>query len=107
MVTHGRLHPSDACELVSLNAVEPGRGIGTALLGVVEDTARDRGAARVWLITTNDNPQALGFYQWHGYRLVAVHAGAVDAARALKPSIPKRGVNGVPLHDELELEKRL
>ena len=41
-----------------------------------------------------------------GFRLVAVAPGAVDVARARKPSIPLIGEYGIPLHDELTLELR-
>jgi len=97
----------DGCELTSLNAQAPGRGIGTALLAAVEAVARAAGCRRLWLITTNDNVDALRFYQRRGYRLVAVHPGAVDAARQLKPTIPLVGAHGIPIRDELELEKQL
>jgi ribosomal protein S18 acetylase RimI-like enzyme len=93
-------------ELTSISAVTSGRGIGTALMNAVEEAARAGRAARLWLITTNDNLDALRFYQRRGYRLVAVHAGAVDVARKLKPSIPETGNYDIPLRDEIELEKR-
>ena len=56
------------------------------------------------LVTTNDNLAALGFYQRRGCGCGAVHRGAVDEARTLKPEIPLIGENGIPIHDELELE---
>lgn len=95
------------CEMVSLDAIEPRRGIGTALTAAVEAAAREHGCRRLWLITTNDNTDALRFYQRRGYRLRAVHPGAVDEARRLKPSIGRIGDHGIPIHDELELEKFL
>jgi N-acetylglutamate synthase-like GNAT family acetyltransferase len=95
------------CELVSLDALSPGRGIGSTLLAGVAQLARDHGCARVWLITTNDNLDALRFYQRRGMRLVTVHGGAADDARRLKPSIPVAGKHGIPIHDELELELRV
>jgi GNAT superfamily N-acetyltransferase len=95
------------CELTSINAVRSGRGVGTALLSAVEGAAQEAGANRVWLITTNDNMEALRFYQRRGYRLAALHLGTVDEARALKPSIPATGAHGIPIRDEIELEKRL
>lgn len=98
---------ANGCELVSLDAIDPRQGIGTTLLAAVEDRAARVGSCRVWLITTNDNLGALRFYQRRGYRIVAVHAGAVDEARRVKPAIPLRGDYGIPLHDEVELEKRL
>ena len=93
-----------ACEIVTLDSLQPNRGIGTALIEAVKDAARRAGCRRLWLITTNDNLHALGFYQRRGFRLVAVHPGAVDEARLLKPQIPLTGLDGIPIHDELELE---
>jgi N-acetylglutamate synthase-like GNAT family acetyltransferase len=94
-------------ELVTLNAEPPGRGIGTALLSATIDVARRRGRQRAWLITTNDNLDAVAFYQSRGLRLVAVHRGAVDEARRLKPQIPEVGPSGLPIHDELEMAVEL
>ena len=96
-----------ACELMSLNALSQGQGVGTLLLTAVEEAARQAGCSRVWLITSNDNLDAVRFYQRRGYRLVAVYPGAVDEARKVKPTIPLVGFHGIPLHDDWELEKRL
>lgn len=102
-----RIDPADGCELVSINAILPGRGIGSRLLADVEARARAAGCRRVWLITSNDNLDALGFYQRRGYRIVAVYPGAIDDARRIKPGIPLRAENGIEIHDELELAKVL
>jgi GNAT superfamily N-acetyltransferase len=93
-----------ACEVVTLNSVYENQGVGTALLDAVREAAGQAGCDRVWLVTTNDNLRALGFYQRRGYRLVAVHCDAVTRSRALKPSIPLVSPDGIPLRDELELE---
>lgn len=93
-----------ACEIVTLDSLRPDQGIGTALIEAVKAAAGAAGCRRLWLITTNDNLHALGFYQKRGFRLVAVHAGAVDAARRLKPEIPLIGNDGIPIRDEIELE---
>jgi ribosomal protein S18 acetylase RimI-like enzyme len=93
-----------ACEIVTLDSVRAGQGVGTALIAAVLSAARKQGCLRVWLITTNDNTQALRFYQKRGFELVALRRGAIHAARALKPSIPLVGNDGIPLRDELELE---
>jgi GNAT superfamily N-acetyltransferase len=97
--THG-----GQCEVVTLNSWLEGVGVGTALLDAVRRAAAEAGCRRVWLITTNDNLRALGFYQKRGFRLVAVYAGAVDEARERKPQIPVIGAHGIPLRDEIELE---
>jgi GNAT superfamily N-acetyltransferase len=94
----------DDCELVTLNAFERARGIGSALLTAVAHEARAGGCRRLWLTTTNDNLTAQRFYQRHGLRLVVTHRGAVDDARSLKPSIPLVGEHGIEIHDELEYE---
>lgn len=87
------------CEIVTLDAIVPGAGVGTALVAAVR--ARANGA--LWLVTTNDNTRALRFYQRLGFDLVAVHRDAVTAARAaLKPEIPETA-DGIPVRHELEL----
>ena len=94
----------DACEIVTLDSLREGRGIGTALIEAAKVAARQSGCRRLWLITTNDNLRALGFCQKRGFRLVAVYPGAMDAARRLKPEIPLLGNDGIPIRDEIELE---
>jgi GNAT superfamily N-acetyltransferase len=96
-----------SCEIVSLDAIVPRTGIGTILIEAVAKAARLAGCRRLWLVTTNDNLDALRFYLRRGFRLAAVHPGAVDDARRLKPSIPELGDFGIPIHDELELEQML
>jgi GNAT superfamily N-acetyltransferase len=96
------------CEVLTLHTAHQWRGVGTALLEAVERLAAGQGCRRLWLITTNDNLAALRFYQRRGFRLAALHRGAVDDARAsLKPEIPAVGEDGIAVRDELELEKRL
>jgi hypothetical protein len=56
------------------------------------------------LITTNDNLNALRFYQKRGLALVAVHRNALEESRRIKPEIPLIGSDGIPLRDEIELE---
>jgi GNAT superfamily N-acetyltransferase len=97
----------DECELVSLDSLCEGQGIGSALLAGVGEEAGRRGCRRLWLITTNDNLDAIRFYHRRGMRLVAVHRGGADEARRLKPSIPLIGEHGIPIHDELEFELEL
>jgi GNAT superfamily N-acetyltransferase len=92
------------CQIVALRACPPLVGIGTALVEAVREAAEVRGCRRLWLITTNDNLDALRFYQRRGFELVAVHRDLRDVASRLKPSIPLVGDFGIPLRAELELE---
>jgi ribosomal protein S18 acetylase RimI-like enzyme len=96
-----------SCELVTLDSTLEGQGIGGMLLSAVENAAAEAGCKRIWLITTNDNLKAAAFYQEKGYVRVAVHENAMEKSRELKPSIPLVGIDGVPIRDEWEFEKRL
>src|SRR5687768_16210025 len=95
------------CEIVTIDAAVWGRGIGSAMLDRAEAWCRDRGCERMWLVTTNDNLRALYFYQRRGFRIVAVHRDAVEHSREIKPEIPAIAENGIPILDEIELEKAL
>jgi ribosomal protein S18 acetylase RimI-like enzyme len=94
----------DVCEVTSLDSLRERQGIGTKLMHAVVEEARNQNCRRVFLITTNDNLKALGFYQKRGFELVAVHRGAVNVSRKIKPGIPLVGCNEIPLRDEIELE---
>lgn len=94
----------DECEIVTLDSVQKKTGIGTALIDAVKNIAIESKCKRLWLITTNDNLNALLFYQKRGFVLVAIHREAVTRARKLKPQIPLIGEFGIPLRDEVELE---
>ncbi|WP_075075532.1 GNAT family N-acetyltransferase [Longilinea arvoryzae] len=96
----------DACELMSLDSRIERRGIGGALVAAVRALAVQAGCRRLRLTTTNDNLNALRFYQKRGFRLIGLHPGAVNAARrTLKPEIPLLGENGISIRDEIELEE--
>jgi GNAT superfamily N-acetyltransferase len=94
----------DSLEVVSIDASPPRGGTGSALLAAAAALARDNGARRLWLVTTNDNLDALRFYQRRGLRIAAVAPGAVDESRKLKPEIPEIGAYGIPIRDEIVLE---
>lgn len=95
------------CEVVTLSATVEGRGIATSLLSAAAKAAREHGAKRLRLTTTNDNLRALALYQKRGWKLIALHKGMIDRYRQRVPAIPRIGLNGIPLHDELELELTL
>ena len=84
-----------------------GMGIGSQLVKKVKNTAIESGCNLLTVITTNDNLEAIGFYQKIGFRLKAIFPGAVEKARALKPTIPLTGKNGIPIRDEILLEMSL
>jgi hypothetical protein len=74
-------------------------------LDATSTVAAAAGATRLVLTTTNDNVDALRFYQRRGFRLIALRPGELHHSRKLKPEIPLTGNYGIPLTDELELER--
>ncbi len=95
---------NNECEVTSLDSLREGQGIGSQLIDRALEEARGRGCKRLFLITTNDNLNALGFYQRRGFEIVAVYRGAINESRKLKPGISLIGYNNIPLRDEIELE---
>jgi 2-oxo-4-hydroxy-4-carboxy--5-ureidoimidazoline (OHCU) decarboxylase/GNAT superfamily N-acetyltransferase len=93
---------------VVLIVCEPrGAGAGSALLETARQVAVASGHHRLWLVTTNDNLDAIHFYLRRGMHVAGVHVGAVSADRRLKPQIPERNaVNGLPVEDLVEFELR-
>ena len=97
----------DICEIVSLDSKRENIGIGTSILRLIEQVAVENHCKRMRLITTNDNLRALQFYQKRGYSLTKIYKDAMDEVRKVKPDVPLIGENGIPLRDELELEKEV
>lgn len=95
------------CEVVTLSATVEGKGVASLLLEAAAAAARERSARRLRLTTSNDNLRALALYQKRGWRIIAVYPGMIDRYREREPAIPVIGLNGIPLHDEIELELRL
>jgi len=92
---------------VTIDSLVEGQGVGTALIAAVAEAARASGCLRLWLVTTNDNVDALRFYQKRGFRLAALYPDAIAESRKLKPKIPPIGAHGIPIRDEIELVMRL
>ena len=89
------------CELLTLDALEAGRGIGRLLVDSLFESRSLGEVVRV--VTSNDNLDALGFYQRIGFQLSEVRPQSINAARMLKPSIPTVSRQGIPIRDELIL----
>ena len=98
---------ASGCEIVTLDAVKTGMGVGTSLVEAVAQLALKEGRRWLRVTTTNDNLDALRFYQRRDFRIVDLLTGGADAARMLKPQIPEDGEYGIPVHDEIVLERVL
>lgn len=94
-------------EIIILHTVVDRIGLGSSLLREAKKAARRLDCRRIWVVVTNDDTKAMGFYQRNGFRIVAFYAEARDVARAMRPDLPELGVDGIPVHDEIELELSL
>jgi GNAT superfamily N-acetyltransferase len=83
------------------------RGLGGALFEAVRDTARAAGMKRLRACTTNDNFDAMRFYQKRGLRFETLYPRVADAFRAFRPGLRLEGEHGIPRRDILELEMDL
>ncbi|KKM16107.1 hypothetical protein LCGC14_1689190 [marine sediment metagenome] len=97
----------DECEIITLNSIIENIGVGKALLNEVEEFSIKNGCKRLWVITTNDNTDALRFYQKKGFKISAIYCNALKESRKLKQEIPQEGLFGIEIRDEIELEKKL
>ena len=97
----------DQCEITTLNSLAERKGIGTALIDAVKETAIQAGCKRLLVITTNDNTRAIRFYQRYGFTIATIYPNSMEEARKRKPEIPLTGNDGIPLRDEIEFEIHL
>ena len=95
------------CEIVTLDSLVKNRSIGKKLVQLVKNEAKENKCTEVWLITTNNNLNAIGFYQKVGFQLVEVFPNSVEQSRKIKPGIPLFGDNDIPIRDELKFSLRL
>ncbi|WP_439741032.1 GNAT family N-acetyltransferase [Bacillus pseudomycoides] len=93
------------CEIVSLDSFKENKGIGTKLVEYVIDIAKKQCCKKVWLITTNDNTNALRFYQKRGFMMTNLYIDAVKEARKIKREIPLIGYDNIAILHEIQLEK--
>lgn len=93
--------------ILSLDSLVEGAGVGGHLIDKVVEVARAGKARTLRVMTTNDNTNALLYYQRKGFRLVALYAGAIDAYRAMNPKLRPVGFNNIPVRDAIELEMEL
>lgn len=94
----------DQCEITTHNSMAGSGGIGSCLLAAVRNEARDKGCKRLWLVTTNDNVDAIRFYQRRDFDMCALHKHAITEARSMKSEIPDVGLHGIPIRHEIEME---
>jgi ribosomal protein S18 acetylase RimI-like enzyme len=97
----------EVAELVTLDALRPGAGVGGSLIAALAERAEAAGARRMSAMVTNDNVRGLRYYQRLGFRLSELRAGAIEELRGHKPWIPAKGHDDIPIRDEIELVRDL
>ncbi|MFQ3596966.1 MAG: GNAT family N-acetyltransferase [Chloroherpetonaceae bacterium] len=98
---------SDACHIVSLHVSRKRMGVGESLLVSLEAEAQAKGCKKLTCVIGNDNLNALRFLQKRAFHLSDLRVGAIDVRRKQNPKIQLTGEHGIPLRDELILEKSL
>ena len=88
-------------EILTIDALERGTGMGSELLDALVAAARSEGIARILVRLTNDNLDSMRFFQRRGFRLKTANPGAIDTLRAHYPDLPLSGQYEIPIHDEL------
>jgi ribosomal protein S18 acetylase RimI-like enzyme len=96
---------SDALIVVALGVLPRYQccGIGSRLIKKVEGEARRLGKVKVLVTTSNDDLPALSFYQSRGFQIYEVNPNVI----AEKHAKVLRGIGGLPVRDELRLQKTL
>jgi len=92
------------CEIIVFEVFDKFKGTGTILLDELKRIAKDNNCKRIYLMTTNDNLDALRFYQKRGFHICGIHMDSVKVSRKIKPSIGMTGDYGIPMRDEIDLE---
>jgi RimJ/RimL family protein N-acetyltransferase len=84
-----------------------GAGVGSALFDAIVTQARQLNARKLRAVVTNDNFEAMRFYQRKGMRFVSLFPGIGEAFRAYRPGLRPMGRHGIPCRDIMELEMDL
>lgn len=92
------------CEIVVFEIFEKFQGIGTVVLEKLKVIAKNKQCNKLYLMTTNDNLEALRFYQKRGFHICGIHLDSVKVSRKMKPCIGETGDYGIPVRDEIDLE---
>lgn len=92
------------CEIIVFEVFDKFKGTGTVLLDKLKDIAKYQKCFRIYLMTTNDNLDALRFYQKRGFHICGVHVDSVKISRKIKPTIGMIGDYDIPVRDEIDLE---
>ena len=92
------------CQMVLLETFIHNKGIGTQIIEKIKEIAKTQHCKRIFLITSNDNIDAIKFYQRKGFCISNIYINAMAESRKIKPEIPFIGNYEIPIRDEIEFE---
>lgn len=94
----------DQYEIIVFESLEKFKGVGTRLLDTLKALIKAKGLNKIVVMTTNDDLDALRFYQRRGFVICGIGVNAIEGSRKVKPSIPMNGDYNIPIRDEIYLE---
>lgn len=96
----------NAISIVALNILPGYQGLGGAakLMAMLQQRARQLRIGRLLVATSNDNVPALYWYQRKGFHIIDVLQGAIAPDHGGDHLV---GLGGIPVRDEIQMEKRL
>jgi len=94
-------------EIIVFEVFEKFKGIGTLLLNALKKLVKDKNLTKLVVMTTNDDLDALRFYQRRGFKICGININAIEKSRKFKPSIPMTGDYNIPIRDEIYLEMEI
>jgi|GEM_PF-1667667 len=93
----------EACQIISLDTVVHGKGIGISLLEKVLELMQEQKTHKIRMLTTNDNVKRMEFLENAGFKKVKVYEDeVVKYSRKVKPEIQPYGYEHIPIKDEIE-----
>jgi len=95
----------DAMIIVALGIVPQyqNAGVGRSLVKKIEDESKKLKKRKLLVSTSNDDLPALAFYQSNGFQIYEVKPNVI----AEKHGMVLKGIGGLPIRDELRLQKLL
>lgn len=80
---------SNIIEIISLNSFKEKNGVGTFLIQKLKEKSLRENICEIKVITTNDNINAIKFYQKRNFEISNIYVDSMKKARRIKPNIPK------------------
>jgi GNAT superfamily N-acetyltransferase len=102
-VSFTELHDAIIIVALGISPKYQNAGIGKSLIKKVEEEAKRLGKKKLLVSTSNDDLPALAFYQHLGFQIYEVKPNVI----AEKHSMVLKGIGGLPIRDELRLQKLL